>query len=454
MRIRPAVMAIVSSLALTAGWAAPAMAAEYIVNENVAPETAEDVPQPMAKAFKPETEEPSLFPRLKRKLKGLDPFVRDTRLNVHVRTYYLDRNPDKAPRSQGWAVGGWLEYHSGWWRDQIRVGGTAYTSQPLYAPDNAGSTLLLSNGGGGYTVLGQVYLQARLFKGTDIRLYRQTFNLPYVNRNDSRMTPNTHEAYTIYSESIPYFQVLASHITRMKTRNSATFDTMSEVAKLNHDTAGLTMVGGKLTTPNERYYIGAITQYAWDFMNTIYAEAGGDYYFDNGLNLRLTGQYTDQHSVGGEYGGDFHTYAVGGEISASYGGGNLSFAFTSVADSGDIRNPFGGVPSFISLMLENFDQAGEDSWLVGLSYNFKKAGLPGLSFIANYAQGFTPDTGPVASPNEQELDLTVDYRFQKGAVKGLWLRLRAAYLWRDDDVPSADDVLHFRLIVNHNLSLL
>ena len=80
--------------------------------------------------------------------------------------------------------------------------------------------------------------------------------------------------------------------------------------------------------------------------------------------------------------------------------------------------------------------------------------MPGLSGFVNYAQGNTPDSGSTASPDQRELDITVDYRFQSGLLAGLWLRARAAFLDQDDDLAAAGDVRDYRVILNYELPIL
>ena len=99
-----------------------------------------------------------------------------------------------------------------------------------------------------------------------------------------------------------------------------------------------------------------------------------------------------------------------------------------------------------------FNRAGEDAWLVGLSYDFGFLGIDGLSAYAKYVNGNTPDSGSIASPDQQEVDLTVDYRIKKGALKHLWLRFRSAVL--DQDGPNAQDAQQLRLILNWDLPIL
>jgi hypothetical protein len=72
--------------------------------------------------------------------------------------------------------------------------------------------------------------------------------------------------------------------------------------------------------------------------------------------------------------------------------------------------------------------------------------------FANVVSGDTPDTGPTASPDETEYDLTVDYRVKEGAAKNLWVRLRLGYL-DQKEATGGDDVLDVRLIVNWDFNL-
>ena len=74
------------------------------------------------------------IPGLQKGMEKLPAFIRDTDLNLHFRTFYFDRiNPDDSV-NEAWAIGGWLEYRSGWLWDTFAMGAVGYTSQPLYAP--------------------------------------------------------------------------------------------------------------------------------------------------------------------------------------------------------------------------------------------------------------------------------------------------------------------------------
>ena len=104
-------------------------------------------------------------------------------------------------------------------------------------------------------------------------------------------------------------------------------------------------------------------------------------------------------------------------------------------------------------MVKGFDRAGEDAWGVGLSYDFNHIDLlDGVSAFTTYASGYTPNSGPNTSPNQQEWDITVDYRPTKGVLEGLWLRLRRAEV--NQRGSGVNDSVDYRVILNYDIVLL
>jgi hypothetical protein len=408
---------------------------------------------PMEEAYVEEPGLPSVFPRLRKRLDDAAPFWRDTQLNLHPRVYYFDRSRENADNSEALAYGGWLDWNSGLWRDRLKLNATLFTTQRAYGPNDKDGTLLLKEGQNGFTVLGEANVELKFREDISAKLYRQSFNLPYLNRNDSRMVPNTFEAYTLVKRPVHNWPFLLSHVRQMKRRERGDFISMSEAAGFEGTDEPLTM-GAVSYDFTDDINLGATSQYAWEFMNTFYTELNGLWRFEGGWALRLGGQYTDQRSVGDEIGGNFDTRVYGGKVAASRRGATLTLAFSSTEDGAGIRNPYGGYPGYLLLMIESFNRANEDAWLVGASYDFAEIGLPGLSSFVNYARGDTPDSGSSASPDQRELDITVDYRFQYRALEGLWLRARAAFVDQDNDVNGAGDMEDIRVILNCDLPIL
>lgn len=449
---RGAALLFLAALALL-GYAGPGPALadtpSYLTDEAPNPGSAYERPTPMGEFLQ----------RQVPANRGLDfgrhfersaPFWRDSKVNLGLRSFVFYRDDESRGLGRDWALGARLEYVSGWLAERLQVGATLYTTQPLYAPDNDLPTLLLSPEGGGITVLGQAFVRFRLVERTNLRLFRQTFDLPFVNRRDNRMIPNTFEAYSLVSRTWSKCNFILSHVTRMKKREASNFVSMSEAAGATGSNEGLSM-GGILIAPLPDFKFGFITQYAWQVMNTFYAEA--DYQMKLGaLESKLSVQYSDQRSVGDQLLGDFTTNFWGAQINASLGGAVLSLAYTDVDDRAGVSNPFGGYPGFTSLIVQSFNRAGEKTWSVGLSYDLARLGLTGCSAFANFAHGDTPDSGPQASPDQNELDLTLDYQPKQGLLKGFWLRLRGAHV--DQSGPGASDIQEYQLILNYNLSLL
>ena len=115
-----------------------------------------------------------------------------------ARTFYFDRDKIGRHHQRGVGARRFLHWRSGYLADFLRFGATAYTSQPLYAPDDKDGTLLLQPGQEGYTVLGQWYGEFKFTDNISGAIGAKEYNTPYINKNDVRMTPNTFEGATLY----------------------------------------------------------------------------------------------------------------------------------------------------------------------------------------------------------------------------------------------------------------
>jgi hypothetical protein len=156
------------------------------------PAGAEDAPPPP-----PAPPLERLFAPLKEQMADLPPFLRDTDLKIHFRSYYFNRESPSGAENEAWAFGGWLAYRSGWLLDTFGIGATFYGSAPLYGPDEKDGTLLLQPGQEGYYVLGEAYAARRYQDLALLKGFRQEVTQGYINREDNRMTPNTFEGVTL-----------------------------------------------------------------------------------------------------------------------------------------------------------------------------------------------------------------------------------------------------------------
>jgi hypothetical protein len=118
------------------------------------------------------------------------PFLRDTELTFGFRTFYWNEEKIDDTKPRALTVGGALVYESGPLAELFSIGASLYVSQPAWAPSDGNGTGLLRPGQKGYVVAGQAWGKIR-YAEQSLQLYRQVVDLPYVNKADTRMTPNT-----------------------------------------------------------------------------------------------------------------------------------------------------------------------------------------------------------------------------------------------------------------------
>jgi hypothetical protein len=404
-----------------------------------------------------------LLPTLRRTLRDAlhweeraeQPFFRDAALALKLRTFYFNRDTAKVnaadSNNEAWASGGSLTYQSGWYKEVLSIGAEVFTSQKLYGPQDRDGTLLLRPGQHEYTVVGRAYVQLQYMEQSAM-LFRQYLDLPYINKQDTRMTPNTFEGYRLFRSS-GQFRYVIGYVAKMKRRDSSTFISMAEAAGVpSHRQRGLFMAGAAYA-PSEFFFTGAINYIVPDVLNILYAETNYTWTISHEVQLKLSAQFTDQRSVGKEFLGSFDTRVAGSRAALSYKNAIVTTAFSSTASAAPIRSPFGTYAGYLSLMEKDFNRAGESAWLVGLSYDWKRLGIPGLSFAMNYARGYgaRDATADKLLPNEEEFDITVDYRVQQGPLRGIWFRVRNGYVDFDRKGGSVNNV---RFIVNYELPVL
>jgi len=381
----------------------------------------------------------------------LEDVLRKSTLNLRLRNFYFGRDRKTKQTIEAWAQGGELDFATPWWKDRLHLGATLHTSQKLYGPADKDGSRLLKPGQKSFTVLGQAYLEAQLYKHLSLKAYRQEFNLPYLNGLDTRMLPNTFESISLFDFSGKQFVYKLAQTWGMKQRDADKFISMTEAAGIDGPDRAVSTAAARYTFSNGAN-VAMVNHYGRDFMNIFYTEGNSRARTRMGMGFQFSAQYANQRSVGDQLGGDFDTSFWGAKFAASRGGLLFTVARTSTTNNAGIRNDWGGDPSYISIIVENFNRAGEDAWLLGLSSDFSYFGDNGFSAFINYARGDTPDNGSNASPDQSELDLTLDYKPGTGLAKGLWFRLRGAVV--DQDGNNDNDLREVHLIANYDFSVL
>lgn len=387
---------------------------------------------------------------------SLPPFLRDTELLLHLRTYYLNERNAKNTMDEAWAGGGWLSYRSGWLLDTFQMGATVFGTAPLYAPEDRDGTRLLGPGQTGFVVPGIAYGALRYGDYALLTGYRQYVDQTYVNGHDNRMIPVTFEGVTLGGK-VDFAEYLVGYLTRMKERDSDTFLPLGEIAGVHGSGAGLALAGATLT-PIHGLKIEVSNQIVPDVINTAFAQVDYTHAFHRDFLVTVAGQYTDQRAVGEALlGGSKFTRwvtSVGGmRAQLHYHGFTFTTAFEVTGKGNNVHTPFGTYPGFLHMLVRDFNRAGEVAWMAGAGYDLSRW-FSDTKIGFSFAQGTSAvsPTKRTSEPNIREYDFGVDH------VAGKHTPLRGFGFTAIAGIVDIDGLsrpqYQIRLIVNYELPLL
>jgi hypothetical protein len=413
--------------------AATALAAERELEDAPAPSSAEEIRTPIERVFPIVFDKPPLFPLFRDRIQSLPSFFSDMRLEARFRTYYLRSDRTIGILSEAWAIGGSVYYRSGWLADTFAAELEGFTSQPIIAQADRGATGLLTLDQQGYGALGIANGTLR-YKGVYLTGYRQYLDLPYVNRHDSRMTPNTFESITLQKPE-GRIRFSTGYTWKIKRRTSENFVSMSEAVGLGGDRG--VVHGGVVWDPHDAVQLGVVVGAMPEVFTGIYTETALVGRFWRSFETRIDGQFTYQDSATDDArtGEIVDAWNLGLRGSTSWRGLVLRIGLSVTGDDGTVINPFGSSPSYVSLMQRGFNRGGEKALLASLSYDFRGLRFDELSLIVNVVAGFDGREGDAVG-DSQEVDVTLDYRVKKGLFESFWLRVRAS--WLGDDLRTRD----------------
>ena len=328
---------------------------------------------------------------------------------------------------------GSIAYRSGWLADLFSVELEGFTSQPIVAPQDRDGTELLEPGQNGYSVLGIANGKLR-YRGLVLTGGRQYLDLPYVNRDDHRMTPNTFEAISLEKPE-GRINLVAGYAWNIKERNSDEFVSFAKDVGADAD-RGLAC-GGLLWDPNEDFHFGVFTGVVPDVKGGAYTELGVVRDLTDSWEARLDGQFNYQFEVGDKLLGDEldDTWNLGIRAAVSHNDAVLRLGFGIAGPNGQDRDDFGVSPLYVDLMQRTFNRLDEKALLASASYDFEGIGIQGLSGIVTFAAGFDGKVDGGHS-DAQELNVTIDYRLKHGWLESFWLRVRGS--WLHDELSKSD----------------
>lgn len=428
------------------------------------PATPDESLTAIQRSFKlPQARALTLFPQMRQQLADTPAFLRDSRVDFNVRSYYRDNveaKPTRTTVSEAWAGGGAgsVNFESGSILDVISGGFTLYTSFPIYAPQQYGNSQLLLADQQGYAVVGRLYGRLRLADETYFTAGRNIWTTPFLNGHDNRMTPNTFYGYVLESSigdpdsGKPAIHFGGGYIAAIKPRDTVNFQSLAQAAGAN-TSAGVGVGGARLDWGAGS--IGAIEYFCQDTINIAYIE--GLYGVDLPLGLRgvLAMQYADQRSTGAHLlnnGAYWSTGEFGARLQLGHRSSIFTVGFSAVNPGFAMQTPWSSSPIYTDAQIQPFQRAGEQAVMVGFSWVLTPLRLPGVAASAFYYSGATNALAAGRPLVESEWDLTLEWRPGWKPLQGL--SFRARYGHSDTDQNNArtttDEV---RLVLNYNIKL-
>ena len=376
---------------------------------------------------------------------------RDSEVTLHLRTYYFDRLNPGSVQNAAWAVGGWLGYQTGWIGNVLRLGLVGYTSQPLWAPSDKDGSGLLAPQQAGYSALGEAFAAVKLWDQS-LTVGRFLVNEPEINPHDVRMTPITYQGGSL-GGSLAGVSYYGAYLGATKPRTNEDFIDFVQAAKIAASDSEPLWLLGVAGDPVKNLRLRLSSYYVPNVLSSTYADATWLTKFSDHYKLRLGAQTMYQKSVGSDLltGSPFSTTSNGIKIDAMPGAATLSLAYQQTGRGSNYNTPYAGWAGYTSMIVKDFNRAGQKAWLVGASYDFAALRLPGVAVngaIVNSRGAIDASSGAPLS-DWTEYDLTADWRLSAASwpewARPLWIRARAARV----DMGTDGVVNDYRIIVNY-----
>lgn len=199
------------------------------------------------------------------------------------------------------------------------------------------------------------------------------------------------------------------HLSAIKPRTSSSFESMSSAAGAPRTDDGLTIAGARYDFAKETY-LSAVNQIGWNTFNTFYAEGAYFRQITDPMSVEVGAQFTEQRSFGQQLAGNFEVQSGGAITSFGYRSLIASVSGTWTSNTSGLQKPWGGSPSYNSVLIADFDRAGETSMRVGFSYDFTDIGLDGVWLRVRY--GNLDAAGSGAGPTVEDFRVILNYSVQ------------------------------------------
>lgn len=434
-------------------------------------------------------------------------FIEDSKLDVHARTLYFNRdfrngaghvsaanrgkkNADGSQKRKGYredlGLGLKAIYESGFTQGTVGFGVDVFGLQGIKLDTGGGrqgNNQFPTDGRSGkardnYSQAGAA-VKARL-SNTTLKYGQQFVDLPVLSTDDSRLLPQSTTGFLVTSEEIDGLVVHAGHFTALSSMDDSNRDSVDDFD--NGGLRSLDLIGARYNFTDNLsaayYYADADLGHKGERL-----EAKKQY-----LNINYNHPIADNQSVTV----DFNAYSTRvrdrdnaywlttsdartgknnvRSLAVAYNIGSHTFTVGTQTVEGNLNGGYanaygydggGSVYLLNDVQYNDFSKKGEDSWQVRYDLDMTQFGVPGLSFMTRYVRGTNiasnvwNGTAMVERHNGKNWERNTDVRYvvQSGAAKDLSLHLRNA-TYRANDAANKADVNEVRFIVNYPLSIL
>lgn len=413
--------------------------------------------------------------------KDANGFMEDAKANILLRNYYFNRDGKNGLGDRrDWSQGIKGNFDSGFTQGTIGVGVDAY-----------GWFGLKLDGGAGHSGAGNIpvdsdgspesnfssagaALKVRLSK-TMLKWGQMQPTAPVFAAGGTRLFPQTATGFNLFSSEIDGLDLEAGHFTAANGPNHTDSDGEIFATYANVTANSVDFIGGKYAI-NDALSFSLYGAELEDIWRQYYANANYTVPLSNAQSLVFDFNIYRTNDEGQAKAGDISntTWSLAGAYSFLAGHtftlayqqvhGDEPFDYAGFGDNG----PGSTADSIFlanSIQYSDFNGPGEKSWQARYDLAMSAYGVPGLSFMARYANGKDIDGTKMAldSPyraygygedgKHHETNLEAKYVVQQGPAKDLSVRLRQA--WHRGNADQAEgDQNEFRVIVDYPISVL
>lgn len=389
-------------------------------------------------------------------------FWEDSKASLKMRNFYMnrdfrdsDRSSSKQSYREEWAQGFILSFESGYTEGAVGFGidGLGLLGVKLdSSAGRAGTDLLpVHNDGDPADEYSKLGLTLKMkYSATEAKAGTFIPKRPTVVASDSRLLPQTFRGYEIIMNEFEDITLEVGRYTRTSARDAAANEQMT-VNNRNmtgiHDTDKFDFAGVKYK-PTKNLTLG----YDWANLDNNYHQ----HYFTLKHKMKLgTGKLTtDLRFADSSDDGDSNVdnRAFGLKLTYALDGHKFGAGYQSMSGDTGFAYIGGTNPYLINyIQINHFGNADEKSYQLRYDYDFAAIGIPGLTFMTRYVNGYDMKMTSKGATEEWERNTDIKYVFQSGSLKGVGVRWRNATFRGNGNSDDADGN---RLIVSYTLPLM